>query len=169
MSSDRRQVIFEIDTALMSIWPILTSESVSVYCRDVVSLLSVWVWDCWSAVGYDSSFVLMISFGVMSVIYKSQIGRFHTESYPKWPRHESDWFYGVFSNITGGQQPPDSIKILWFFCRFGRCESGITNEKSTLVQVMAWCRQATIHYLSQCWPSSMSPYSIAGHIEWNTL
>ena len=27
--------------------------------------------------------------------------------------------------------------------------------KSTLVQVMAWCRQATSHYLSQCWPRSM--------------
>ena len=25
----------------------------------------------------------------------------------------------------------------------------LTNEKSTLVQVMAWCRQATSHYLSQ--------------------
>ena len=31
-------------------------------------------------------------------------------------------------------------------------------DKSTLVQVMAWCRQATSHYLSQCWPRSMSPY-----------
>ena len=28
--------------------------------------------------------------------------------------------------------------------------------------VMAWCRQATSHYLSQCWPRSMSPY---GHNE----
>ena len=26
----------------------------------------------------------------------------------------------------------------------------LTNEKSALVQVMAWCRQATSHYLSQC-------------------
>ena len=31
-------------------------------------------------------------------------------------------------------------------------------DKSTLVQVMAWCHQATSHYLSQCWPRSMSPY-----------
>ena len=30
----------------------------------------------------------------------------------------------------------------------------------TLVQVMAWCHQATSHYLSQCWPRSMSPYVI---------
>ena len=32
--------------------------------------------------------------------------------------------------------------------------------KSTLVQVMACCRQATSHYLSQCWPSSVFPYGI---------
>ena len=34
-------------------------------------------------------------------------------------------------------------------------------DKSTLVQVMAWCRQATSHYLSQCWPRSLSPYSVS--------
>ena len=35
-----------------------------------------------------------------------------------------------------------------------------TDDQSTLVQVMAWCRQATSHYLSQCWPGSVSPYDI---------
>ena len=30
----------------------------------------------------------------------------------------------------------------------------LTDNKSTLVKVMAWCRQATSHYLSQCWPRS---------------
>ena len=25
---------------------------------------------------------------------------------------------------------------------------------------MAWCHQATSHYLSQCWPTSLSPYDI---------
>ena len=29
----------------------------------------------------------------------------------------------------------------------------LTDDKSTLVQVIAWCRQATSHYLSQCWPN----------------
>ena len=33
-------------------------------------------------------------------------------------------------------------------------------DSSTLVQVMAWCRQATSHCLSQCWPRSMSPYGV---------
>ena len=34
------------------------------------------------------------------------------------------------------------------------------DAKSTLVQVMAWCRQATSHYLSQCWPRSLSTYGV---------
>ena len=37
----------------------------------------------------------------------------------------------------------------------------LTDDKSTLVLVMAWCRQATSHYLSQCWLSSLSPYGVA--------
>ena len=32
----------------------------------------------------------------------------------------------------------------------------IFDEKSTLFQVMAWCYQATSHYLNQCWPRSKS-------------
>ena len=35
-----------------------------------------------------------------------------------------------------------------------------TDDKSTLVQVMAWCRQATNRYLSQCWLSSLSTYDV---------
>ena len=35
-----------------------------------------------------------------------------------------------------------------------------TDDKSTLFQVMTWCHQATNHYLSQCWPSRMSLYSV---------
>ena len=36
----------------------------------------------------------------------------------------------------------------------------ITDDKSTLVQVMASCHQATSHYLNKCWSSSMMPYGI---------
>ena len=36
--------------------------------------------------------------------------------------------------------------------------TGLKYEKSTLVQVMAWRRQATSHYPSQCWSRSLSPY-----------
>ena len=36
----------------------------------------------------------------------------------------------------------------------------LTDDKSTLVLIMAWCHQATSHYLSQCWPRSMSPNGV---------
>ena len=35
-----------------------------------------------------------------------------------------------------------------------------TDDKSTLVKVMAWSREPTSHYLSQWWPRSMSPYDV---------
>ena len=34
------------------------------------------------------------------------------------------------------------------------------SDKSTSVQVMAWCRQATSHYLNQCWLRSMIPHGV---------
>ena len=40
------------------------------------------------------------------------------------------------------------ITLIWMSLDF-------TDDQSTLVQVMAWCRQATSHYLSQCWPRSL--------------
>ena len=43
------------------------------------------------------------------------------------------------------------------------------DHKATLVQVMAWCRQATSHYLSQCCPRSLSPYGVTRPQWVNTL
>ena len=37
---------------------------------------------------------------------------------------------------------------------------GPIDNKSALVQVMAWCRQATSHCPRQCCPRSMSPYGV---------
>ena len=39
------------------------------------------------------------------------------------------------------------------------------NDKSTMVQVTAWCHQATSHYLSQCWPSFCHHMVSLGHNE----
>ena len=35
-----------------------------------------------------------------------------------------------------------------------------TDDQSALVQVMAWCRQAAIHYLRWSWSRSRSPYGV---------
>ena len=43
---------------------------------------------------------------------------------------------------------------------FGWITQALTDEKSTLVQVRAWCHQATSHYQHQCWPSTVLPYGI---------
>ena len=37
--------------------------------------------------------------------------------------------------------------------------------KSTLAQVLAWCRQATKNYLNQCWPRSLRHMASLGHNE----
>ena len=36
----------------------------------------------------------------------------------------------------------------------------LTDQKLTLVPIMAWCHQATSHYMGQCWPRSMLSYCI---------
>ena len=54
--------------------------------------------------------------------------------------------------MNGGWGISYEIALIWM-------PLDLTDEKSTLVQVMAWCRQSTSHYLSQCWPKSMSPNS----------
>ena len=45
------------------------------------------------------------------------------------------------------------IALIWMSLDF-------TDDQSTLVQVMAWWRQAASQYLSQCWPRSLSPYGV---------
>ena len=42
-------------------------------------------------------------------------------------------------------------------------------DDQSLVQVMAWCHQATSHYLSQGWPRSLSPYGVTRPQWVNTL
>ena len=61
------------------------------------------------------------------------------------------WSLGDF-NLTwvdGGLSISHKIALRWM-------PLDLSDDKSTLVQVMAWCHQATSHYLSQCWPRSMS-------------
>ena len=54
------------------------------------------------------------------------------------------------------------IALIWMSLDF-------TDDQSTLVHAMAWCRQAASHYLSQCWPSSLVPYGVTRPQWVNTL
>ena len=51
---------------------------------------------------------------------------------------------------------------LGIFCKIALrwMSTDLIDDKSTLVQVMAWCHQATSHYLNLCWPRSVSPYGV---------
>ena len=63
------------------------------------------------------------------------------------------------------------FKLMWridiqrISCEIARrwMPQDLTEDKSALVQLMAWCHQETSNYLKQCWPRSMSPYSITSH------
>ena len=55
--------------------------------------------------------------------------------------------------MTDGCYISSEIALRW-------TSQDLNDDMSTLVQVMAWWRQATSHYLSQCCPRSLSPYSI---------
>ena len=55
--------------------------------------------------------------------------------------------------VIDGRGISCEIALIWMSLDF-------TDDQSTLVQVMAWCHQATSHYLSQCWPRSLSPYGV---------
>ena len=67
------------------------------------------------------------------------------------------WFDGLTHCPLGGATLIISIfsaiDLMWMV-------QDSTDDKSTLVQVMAWCRQAPSHYLSQCWPRSLSSYGV---------
>ena len=43
----------------------------------------------------------------------------------------------------------------------------LADHKSTLIRVMAWCRQASSHYLNQCWPRFTTPNGITEPQAWH--
>ena len=65
--------------------------------------------------------------------------------------------WGIFKLIlvTGG------LGGSWLFAPRLR-SLGLSDNESTLAQVMAWCHQATSHYPSQRWSRFMSPYGVTG-------
>ena len=68
---------------------------------------------------------------------------------------ESLSYYGMARFIRPSVRPSISceIALIWM-------SLDLTDDQSTLVQVMAWCCQAKSHYLSQCWPRCLSLYGV---------
>ena len=57
------------------------------------------------------------------------------------------------TSVNGGWGISYEIALKWM-------PQDLTDDESTLVQVMDWCRQAKSHYMSQSWPRSMSPNGV---------
>ena len=78
-----------------------------------------------------------------------------------WPMGD---FYGISSNVQANWW----LKYILLNCSQVILTGVLSDDESTLVQVMAWCHQATSHYLNQCWPSSMLPYEVT-EPQWDNL
>ena len=74
--------------------------------------------------------------------------------------------HGNENPLFGAKSLPESMLIIcqldaWEQSNETNLKLDLVEDKWTLVQAMAWCRQATSHYLSsQCWPRFMSPYDV---------
>ena len=70
-------------------------------------------------------------------------------------KFEWNFRYVIFQGILviDGWGISSEIALLWMSVDF-------IDDQSTLVRVMAWCRQAASHYLSQCWPRPLTPYGV---------
>ena len=77
-------------------------------------------------------------------------------------RFQSKYMYVIFKLILmhGGWGISYEIALRWIPLDLGDKLTDLIDDKSALVQVMAWCHQAPSHYLSQCWPRSTSPNGI---------
>ena len=104
---------------------------------------------------YSPSYRILVS---IDVIVGHQ--RWHRISFFGWPIGPWEiWMkfrHVIFKQILviDGWGISCEIALMWMSLDF-------TEDQSTLVQVMAWCRQATSHYLSQNWPRSLLPYGVA--------
>ena len=95
-------------------------------------------------------------------------GVFCATSCSMGPSYNVTWFNSLTPGRFGNNfNSVNSEYMLWIKSLGASCEialgwitQNIFNDKSTLIRVMAWCRQATNHYLNQCWPRFTSPYDI---------
>ena len=97
----------------------------------------VWVW-FWS----QNKLHLKRKFVWLTALLSPEV--FKAVILTHWPLRDVPEIFFIFFQL---------IVLIWMSQNHIDC-------KSALVQVMAWCHQATSHYLSQCCPISMLPYSI---------
>ena len=97
----------------------------------------------------------------------------HTVHWNQWPYDPWRWVMKVIDSLAPGRSGFNFKSVIFnlvllihiFRSSYDNAlrwmSWNLSEDKSTLVQVMAQCRQATSNYLSQCWwPRSVSPYGV---------
>ena len=75
--------------------------------------------------------------------------------------HSSKSDHGTKTTFSPTHWGLYKVSVVSFFAILNIfCKISLSGDKSSLVQTMAWCHQATNHYLIQYWPSSTSPYDV---------
>ena len=118
---------------------IFSTQSISPKIRPIAHPL---VWDIGCVFGECRAAIISIC--PMGILNSLAPGRFQLNF---------RWVIFKLILVNGGWGISYEIALRWM-------PMDLTDDKSTLVQVMAWCRQATSHYLSQCWPRSLSPNGV---------
>ena len=131
----------------------------NVICRESIDWLVVWLnhwlidYICWSRVCYLVTITDTTTHPITLQVINSSTLSLNSLT-PG--RSECDSKNAIFNLVllTGIFRSSYDNALRWM-------PQDLTDDKSTLVQVMAWCRQATSHYLKQRWLSSLSPYGVA--------
>ena len=89
-------------------------------------------------------------FVVLQIVSYGQLNSWAPERF----QFNCRWVIFKLILLNGGWGISYEIALRWM-------PLNLTDDKSTLAQVMAWSHQATSHYLIQCWPSSMSPCMVS--------
>ena len=88
----------------------------------------------------------------------------HTTSSKSCARASVQLTHWTLEKVTVSISHSQNYKLQWLISGLSLWNSrechGTSLMMSISVQVMAWCSQAPSHYLSQCWPRSMMPYSV---------
>ena len=113
----------------------------------------VWYWTAPCLESHERNFS---SFSMYSLYFKvlnlARAGLCRTMTREKWmsslapERCASNFKSIIFKLIKQNSRMGIVCALRWM-------PQNLTNKGATLIQVMAWCRQATSHYLHQLWPS----------------